>query len=92
MRNKIEKNTSYKTVFTWFGNLSTSMKLQKSHYFGSGRHPDQTQLGFTNPNTKCSAPLSIKADHVNLDRVVESGASRMSEKEERQVKICLDSL
>lgn len=39
--------------------------------------------------TKCSAPLSIKADHVNLDRLVESGATTMSEEEERQVKICL---
>lgn len=37
--------------------------------------------------TKCSAPLSIKADHVNLDRVVESGATRMTEEEERQVAV-----
>ena len=37
--------------------------------------------------TKCSAPLSIKADHVNIDRVVESGATRMTEEEERQVAV-----
>ncbi|KAK9989455.1 hypothetical protein SO802_029694 [Lithocarpus litseifolius] len=37
--------------------------------------------------TKCSAPLSIKTDHVNLDRVVESGATRMTEEEERQVAV-----
>ncbi|KAM4088076.1 hypothetical protein ACB094_07G044200 [Castanea mollissima] len=37
--------------------------------------------------TKCSAPLSIKADHVNLDRVVESGATRLTEAEECQVAV-----
>lgn len=37
--------------------------------------------------TKCSAPLSIKADPVDLDRVVESGATRLTEEEERQVAV-----
>jgi len=42
VRNKIEKthvkkknknNHTHKTVFTWFGNLPTSTKLQRFHYY-----------------------------------------------------------
>ena len=41
-----ENNYTHKTIFTWFGNLSISTKLQEFHYY-QGKYKGWLQCFFT---------------------------------------------
>ena len=47
-----ENNHTYKTIFTWFGNLLTSTELQGFHYYqekynNAQEHSQETQISIT---------------------------------------------
>ena len=59
-----ENNHTHKTIFTWFGNLSISTKLQEFHYY-QGKYKGWLQCFFTLSQDDNN---TIKKNHTTLFR------------------------